>query len=136
MSEITQIFISVIVPIATSIISYKMAVTQSVIELEKTKTQYNIELQKVREQSQVELQKSQNELEKIKLESEKEIKKIQTELDKQADLYSKNSETDMTNKFMEQFMTQIFSDPNALIEQLKFMNEISKIGEEKNIKNK
>lgn len=141
MKEFLELLIPSIMPVITGlgggIISYKMAVKQSSLELQKAQTQYTLELQKVREQneielkrireqSQVELQKSQNELEKIKLESENELKRIQLELDKQAELYSKNAETDAMNTVMTQFMGQLFTDPKGMVEKIKELDKISK----------
>lgn len=143
MKEFLELLIPSIMPVITGlgggIVSYKMAVKQSSIELQKAQTQYTLELQKVREQnelelkrireqSQVELQKSQNELEKIRLESERELKKVQLELEKQAELYSKNAETDAMNAFMGQFMAQFFTNPQGMEEQMKTLERLGNMG--------
>ena len=103
---------------------------QSKTELEKVREQNKIELEKIKENSKIELQKSQLELEKIKLESEKELQKLQLELELQSKLYTKNSETDIMNGFMTEFIGQIFKNPEGMKEQLKLMEEFSKLGEE------
>lgn len=135
----------IVTPLLTGLIpafiSYKMAVKKSNIELQQVKEQSKTELEKVREQnkielekikenSKIELQKSQLELEKIKLESEKELQKLQLELELQSKLYTKNSETDIMNGFMTEFIGQIFKNPEGMKEQLKLMEEFSKLGEE------
>ncbi len=143
MKEFLELLIPSIMPVITGlcsgIVSYKMAVKQSSLELQKAQTQYTLELQKVREQnelelkrireqSQVELRKSQNELEKIRLESDRELKKIQLELDKQAEIYSKNAETDAMNAFLGQFMTQFFTNPQGMEEQIKALEKLGNMG--------
>ena len=124
---LTPIINGAIPAIIASIISYIMAVKKSKLELEKVREQSALELQKIKEQNKIELQKSQNELEKIKLESENELKKIQLELDKQAELYSKNAETDAMNTVMTQFMGQLFANPKGMVEQIKELDKISKL---------
>lgn len=124
---LTPIINGAIPAIIASIISYIMAVKKSKLELEKVREQSALELQKIKEQNKVELQKSQNELERIKLESENELKKIQLELDKQAELYSKNAETDAMNTVMTQFMGQLFTNPKGMVEQIKELDKISKL---------
>ncbi len=137
---LTPIINGAIPAIIASIISYIMAVKksklelekvreQSTLELEKVKEQNKVELQKIQEQSKTELQKSQNELEKIRLESERELQKVQLELDKQAELYSKNAETDALNAFMGQFMGQFFTDPKGMEEKMVLLERLGNLGQ-------
>ncbi|WP_367025126.1 hypothetical protein [Rossellomorea marisflavi] len=81
-----EIIIAVVVPILTSLISYIGARYQSKSELDKVKEQQNAEIQRIKEQAK-------NELEKIRL-----------QMDKQAELYEKNAQVDVTKDIMGQFM--------------------------------
>ena len=49
-------------------------------------------------------------------------------LKKQAELYSKNAETDAMNAFMGQFMAQFFTNPQGMEEQMKVLERLGNMG--------
>jgi hypothetical protein len=77
-----DILISIVVPILTSLISYFAARHQANTELQKVKEQQNAEIQKIKEQYALE------------------IEKIKIEMEKQAELYERNAQTDLTKEFI------------------------------------
>ncbi|MGG1151242.1 hypothetical protein [Bacillus wiedmannii] len=82
-------------------------------ELQKLKEQQKAELEKMREQQNAEIQK-------IKEQSARDIEKMSVEMDKQAELYERNAQTDVTKEFFgkmfsgESDMTQMLGTLQAL----------------------
>lgn len=62
-------------------------------------------------------------LRELKKESEAEIQKIMIEFDKQADIYEKNKQTDVTADFFKDFI----KNPKQGVETIKQMQEVAKM---------
>ncbi|ERN54332.1 hypothetical protein [Alkalihalophilus marmarensis] len=85
-----HILLQVLVPIATAAISYFAAINKSKKELDIVKEQCS------------------NEINKIKIQSEHELNKLELEIDKQASLYEKNTQVDLTKEIL----SGVFSSSN------------------------
>ncbi|MED1603604.1 hypothetical protein [Alkalihalophilus marmarensis] len=77
-----DLFIQILVPIATAVISYLAAINKSKKELDIVKEQCS------------------NEINKIKIQSEHDLRKLELEIDKQASLYEKNAQVDLTKEIL------------------------------------
>lgn len=105
-----------IIPVLTALISYFGARHQSKSELLKVKEQQSADLQRLRETQNAEIQK-------IREQSKHQIEKIRVEMEKQAELYEKNAQTDMTKEVIQQL---IKGDSTGLASLLKLSEQVDK----------
>lgn len=112
------VFISIIVPILTALISYLGARHQSNTELQKVREQQNLEMKQLKETQDAEILK-------IKEQAFHEIKKIETKMEKQAELYEKNAQTDMASELFMQIMSGDLSGIDNLEKINKIINHSS-----------
>jgi len=108
------------IPMATAIIapiiSYLGARHTAKIELKKTIETHNAEMKMLREAQE-------HELKKITEQTKHDIEKLNAEFDKQAEIYERNSATDITNNLAENVVKEMMNGNTEVLSSLVGLQE-------------
>lgn len=106
---------AIIVPVATSVITFLGARHQSNAEIKKMVNQQNLEMEKLKTQQE-------SELLKLKEQHDQEIEKLKIAMETQAGLYEKNTQTDLMKDVFKQIINGDTTGIDSLMKVSKQVN--------------